>query len=62
MLLPLLAFAQAERATCERDQAKVSVACELKYADRAQEVKIRFKNCRLATKDVELHAGDQTLK
>jgi hypothetical protein len=70
ILLPMLAFAQTDHATCERgfeaafqprgqlrihvrsgeidiagsDQAKVSVSCELKYADRAKEVKIRFRN------------------
>jgi hypothetical protein len=68
-LLPLLAFAQTNEATCARsfeaafqpggtldirvrpgdidiagsDQAKVSVSCELKYPDKASQVKIKFK-------------------
>jgi hypothetical protein len=70
ILLPLLAFAQTNRADCERGfetafqpggelrihvrsgdididgsgEAKVSVSCELKYEDRARDVKIAFRN------------------
>jgi hypothetical protein len=70
MLLPLLALAQTNRATCEggfeagfqqggaldihvrpgdiditgSDQAKVSVSCELRYPDRARDVKITFQS------------------